>query len=80
MSQKTRKDFRMYSFRIHKSDDIFSYCDEMCFKAKNLYNVMNYFIRQCQSGLKKEKACRHENEKEVIHLIKDVIPTLNQIR
>lgn len=78
--KQEEKDYRTYSFRISKKNDLFTYCDEMCYKAKNLYNVSHYYIRQCHSGLKKDKACRHENEKEVINLIQEVIPTLNQIR
>lgn len=82
MSKKKQKEknYRTYSFRINKDEAIFSYCDEMCFNAKNLYNVSNYYIRQCFSGLKKTEACRHKNEKEVLNIIKDTIPTLNQIR
>ena len=31
---------------IKASDELYDYCDEICFKSKNLYNYSNYLIRQ----------------------------------
>ena len=31
---------------IKKAHYLFTYCDEVCFKSKNLYNHANYLIRQ----------------------------------
>lgn len=41
----------MYTLRseihiIKKNHRLFEYCDQMCFKSKNLYNYANYIIRQ----------------------------------
>jgi len=31
---------------IKASDELYNYCDDICFKSKNLYNYSNYVIRQ----------------------------------
>jgi len=31
---------------IKKTDEYWQECDSLCFKAKNLYNLCNYYIRQ----------------------------------
>lgn len=31
---------------IKKSNELYKYCDDICFKSKNLYNYSNYIIRQ----------------------------------
>lgn len=39
----------VYRSEIHiikKHHELFNYCDDMCFKSKNLYNYANYFMRQ----------------------------------
>ena len=71
---------RTYQFRIKKSNQLFSYCDEMCFGSKNLYNIGNFYIRQAYSGIKKEKDLRHENEETVINTINENIEALNNIK
>lgn len=79
-NKKEEKEYRTLQFRITKDHELFDYCDTMCFNAKNLYNVTNFYVRQLMSGLKKNKSLRHKNEKEIIQLIENQLPTLNQIR
>ena len=31
---------------IKASNELYTYCDDICFKSKNLYNYANYLIRQ----------------------------------
>ena len=31
---------------IKASNELYDYCDDICFKSKNLYNYSNYLIRQ----------------------------------
>jgi putative transposase len=38
--------YRTETHFIKKGHHLFVYCDEMCFKAKNIYNHANYMIRQ----------------------------------
>src|SRR5699024_10949279 len=37
---------RTESHVINKNHRLYSYCDDMCFKSKNLYNRANYILRQ----------------------------------
>lgn len=73
-------EYRTYQFRIKNTHPLFNYCDDICFKSKNLYNVANFYIRQTFSGLRKEPTLRHENETNVISNINSNITKLNEIR
>ena len=57
------KEYRAYQFVISRGDSLFEYCDTMCFNSKNLYNVVNFYIRQVMTGIQKPKACLSQNEK-----------------
>ncbi|WP_051633536.1 RNA-guided endonuclease InsQ/TnpB family protein [Bacillus sp. UNC41MFS5] len=70
--------YRSYKIQIHLEHKLFDYCDSLCFKAKNLYNVTNYYIRQVYTALKKET--RNENQLQVLTDIQDFLPQMNQIR
>jgi putative transposase len=39
---------------------LFIYCDQICFKAKNLYNYANYIIRQTSFALNKDELATDE--------------------
>ena len=83
MAKETKEkdcEYRTYQFRIKNNNSLFSYCDEMCFNSKNLYNIGNFYIRQAYSGLKKETALRYENQVFVINNINDNIEALNNIK
>ena len=45
--------YSAYKIQIHPDHDLFEYCDTLCFKAKNLYNITNYYIRQVYTAHKK---------------------------
>ena len=39
----------MYRTEVHiikPTHKLYNYCDDMCFKSKNLYNYANYILRQ----------------------------------
>lgn len=38
---------RVSKYQIKNSHELFEYCDNESFKAKNLRNLANYHIRQC---------------------------------
>lgn len=66
---------RMY---INKDDAEFEYAEFSCLATNNMYNVTNYYIRNLMTGLKKSEKERTENEKDVIKLIQESIPTINK--
>ncbi|MDR7238538.1 RNA-guided endonuclease InsQ/TnpB family protein [Neobacillus drentensis] len=70
--------YRSYKIQIHSEHELFDYCDSLCFKAKNLYNITNYYIRQVYTALKKET--RNENQLQVLTDIQDHLPQMNKIR
>lgn len=40
------KEYRCETHVIKKNHRLFKYCDDICFKSKNLYNYVNYLMRQ----------------------------------
>ena len=46
MERDPKMAYRTETHFINKNHYLFKYCDEMCFKSKNLYNHANYMIRQ----------------------------------
>ncbi|MEH7306651.1 hypothetical protein [Neobacillus drentensis] len=70
--------YRSYKIQIQPEHELFDYCDSLCFKAKNLYNITNYYIRQVYTALKKET--RTENQLQVLTDIQDHLPQMNKIR
>jgi putative transposase len=70
--------YSTYKIQIHPNHELFHYCDSLCFKAKNLYNITNYYIRQVYTALKKET--RNENQLQVLRDIETNLPKMNEIR
>lgn len=70
--------YSAYKIQIHPDHELFDYCDSLCFKAKNLYNITNYYIRQVYTALKKET--RNENQLQVLKDIELNLPKMNEIR
>ncbi|MBT2737874.1 RNA-guided endonuclease TnpB family protein [Bacillus sp. ISL-7] len=70
--------YRSYKIQIQPGHELFDYCDSLCFKAKNLYNITNYYIRQVYTALKKET--RNENQLQLLTDIQVHLPQMNKIR
>jgi putative transposase len=70
--------YSAYKIQIHPDHELFHYCDSLCFKAKNLYNITNYYIRQVYTALKKET--RNENQLQVLKDIETHLSKMNEIR
>ncbi|EKN69207.1 transposase, family protein [Neobacillus bataviensis LMG 21833] len=70
--------YRTYKIQIHPQHELFNYCDLLCFKAKNLYNITNYYIRQVYTALRKE--IKNENQLQVLIDIETYLPQMNGIR
>lgn len=71
---------RTQQIKIKKGHKMYPYFDDISFKAKNLYNVGNFYLRQCLTGLKKDAEDLTPNEREIIELINSTIPRLNQLK
>lgn len=70
--------YRNYSYVVKdKRSELYLYLEDICRKAKNLWNVGNFYIRQNMTGLKKKKTERQPNEREVIALTQKGINIMN---
>ena len=74
------KEYRTLQFKINNKHPLFSYCDNVCLCSKNLYNIANFYIRQCFFGLQKDETSLNENESTIINLINSKIDDLNKIK
>ncbi|MEH7272285.1 hypothetical protein [Neobacillus vireti] len=70
--------YSAYKIQIHPDHELFDYCDSLCYKAKNLYNITNYYIRQVYTALK--KGTRNENQLQALTDIELHLPKMNEIR
>ncbi|MDR7078528.1 putative transposase [Neobacillus niacini] len=70
--------YSAYKIQIHPAHELFDYCDTLCFKAKNLYNITNYYIRQVYTALNKEM--KNENQLQVLMDIELHLSKMNEIR
>jgi len=70
--------YSSYKIQIHPEHELFDFCDSLCFKAKNLYNITNYYIRQVYTALKKET--QNENQLQVLKDLEMHLPQMNEIR
>ncbi|WHY88661.1 transposase [Neobacillus novalis] len=70
--------YSAYKIQIHSDHELFEYCDSLCFKAKNLYNITNYYVRQVYTALKVEK--KNENQLQALMDIETHLPIMNEIR
>jgi putative transposase len=58
---------------------MYSYFEQMCVNAKNMYNTTNFYIRQVYTGLKSEKKLQ-SLQKEVWDAIEKHLPKMNDVR
>lgn len=62
---------------IKENDPFFAFCDDITNKAKNMFNVANFYIRNTMTGLKKDEASLTANETEVLNVVSESIKALN---
>ena len=72
--------YRVIKFEVNGKHKLYPYFEDYCKKAKNLYNVTNYNIRQVMTGIKKKPSERQENEVNVLKNIEQTLPQMNAIR
>jgi putative transposase len=70
--------YNAYKIHIHPEHELFDYFDSLCFKAKNLYNITNYYVRQVYTALKVDQ--KNDNQLEVLRDIETHLPKMNEIR
>ncbi|WP_347862869.1 transposase [Salimicrobium sp. PL1-032A] len=58
---------------------MYTYFDEMCRGAKNLYNTVNFHIRQVFTGLRRETEL-HPLQQEVLEGIRHHLPVMNKVQ
>ena len=72
--------YRVVKFEVNEKHRLYPYFEDCCKKAKNLYNVTNFNIRQVMTGIKKKPFERQENEVNVLNNIEQSLPQMNAIR
>lgn len=72
--------YRVVKFEVNKKHKLYPYFEDCTQKAKNLYNVTNFHIRQVMTGIQKEPSKRQENEVDVLNNIEHSLPLMNSIR
>lgn len=69
--------YHVEMINVRETDVLFHYCDDITAKAKNMFNVANYYIRNTMTGISKPKAMRTKNEREVLDIVESMIRKAN---
>ena len=70
--------YHVETIDIGKKHPMFSYLDRACLCANNMYNVANFHIRNLMTGLHKDEHERTQNEKDVLRLVTESVPAINE--
>ena len=70
--------YHVETIDIGKKHPMFSYLDHACLCANNMYNVANFHIRNLMTGLHKEEHERTQNERNVLRLVSESVPAINE--
>ncbi|MFD2655033.1 RNA-guided endonuclease InsQ/TnpB family protein [Gracilibacillus thailandensis] len=71
--------YRTQQIRIKKGHRLYTYCDQLTFLAKNLYNATNFHIRQIFTAFGEGKNLQ-PLQQEVFDLIDQHLPQMNAIK
>jgi len=69
--------FRTFQIWIKPGHRLFSYAEQMCRDAKNLYNTTNFYIRQVYTALRQDKTLE-PLQQEVINILQTNIGMMNE--
>ncbi|CAM3608776.1 MULTISPECIES: RNA-guided endonuclease InsQ/TnpB family protein [Paenibacillus] len=69
--------FRTYQIWIKPGHQLFSYAEQMCQGAKNLYNTTNFYIRQVYTALRQDKPLE-PLQQEVMDTLQTNIGPMNE--
>ena len=70
--------YHVETINIGKKHPMFPYLDRACLCANNMYNVANFHIRNLMTGLHKNEHERTQNEKDVLRLVSESVPAINE--
>ena len=70
--------YHVETIDIGKKHPMFSYLDHACLCVNNMYNVANFHIRNLMTGLSKDKHERTQNERDVLRLVAESVPVINE--
>ena len=69
---------RVSKYNISKNHELFYFCDEKTFYAKNLKNLANYYLRQCFSLHSRDISTLSDEQKELIADVNKAITNFNE--
>ena len=70
--------YHVETIDIGKKHPMFPYLDRACLCANNMYNVTNFHIRNLMTGLHKDEHERTQNERDVLRLVAESVPVINE--
>ena len=70
--------YHVETIDIGKKHPMFSYLDHACLCANNMYNVANFHIRNLMTSLHKDAHERTQNERDVLRLVAESVPVINE--
>ncbi|WP_338470837.1 transposase [Niallia sp. XMNu-256] len=73
---EAQKEYRTYQIKVKKGNRLFSYFDDLCSNANNLYNTTNFYIRQVYTALMQDKPLQ-PLQQEVMETIYQNIDSMN---
>ena len=69
---------RVFKYSISKNHELFYFCEEETFCAKNLKNLANYYLRQCFALHSRDISTLSAEQKELIADINKAITNFNE--
>ena len=69
---------RVSKYSISKNHELFYFCEEETFYAKNLKNLANYYLRQCFSLHSRDISTLSDEQKELIADVNKAITNFNE--
>ena len=69
---------RVSKYNISKNHELFYFCEEETFYAKNLKNLANYYLRQCFSLHSRDISTLSDEQKELIADVNKAITNFNE--
>ena len=70
--------YHVETINIKCDTPFFEFCSDITNKAKNMFNVSNFYIRNTMTGIKKDDKEITDNEKEVLDIVSEAIAAANK--
>lgn len=72
MAKENPSNYKTLQIWIKKGHRMYSYFQECCHNAKNMYNTTNFYIRQVYTGLTQEKELQPLQKEVLDHIHKNI--------